>query len=192
MDDVVGATLSTPRFTGVLLGVFAALALTLSAIGIYGVLSYVVSRRTREIGIRLAIGAGRGQVLRMVLRSGLVLSLAGIALGIAAAAFATRLMNTLLHGVTPGDPATFAAVGIGLSLCLGPREPDPRLARHPRRPGRGAQDGIERWAEFISPAPGRQRAEGHSRVSRTRPQCHCRYGLHPGEPRVPRDTEQGR
>ena len=115
MADVVGATLSTPRFTGVLLGVFAALALALSAIGIYGVLSYVVSRRTREIGIRLAIGASRGQVLRMVLRNGLILSLTGIALGIAAAALTTRLMSTLLHGVTPGDPATFAAVGIGLS-----------------------------------------------------------------------------
>jgi putative ABC transport system permease protein len=115
MAEVVAATLSTPRFTGVLLGVFASLALALSAIGIYGVLSYVVSRRTREIGIRLAIGAGRWQVLRMVLRSGLALSLAGIAAGIAAAAFATRLMTTLLHGVTPGDPATFAAVGIALS-----------------------------------------------------------------------------
>jgi putative ABC transport system permease protein len=115
MDEVVSATLSTPRFTGVLLGVFAALALALSAIGIYGVLSYVVSRRTREIGIRLAIGAGRWQVLRMVLRNGLVLSFAGIALGIVAAAFATRLMHTLLHGVTPGDPATFAAVALGLA-----------------------------------------------------------------------------
>jgi putative ABC transport system permease protein len=115
MAEVVAATLSTPRFTGVLLGVFASLALALSAIGIYGVLSYVVSRRTREIGIRLAIGAGRWQVLRMVLRNGLALSLAGIAVGIAAAAFATRLMTTLLHGVTPGDPATFAAVGIALS-----------------------------------------------------------------------------
>jgi putative ABC transport system permease protein len=115
MNEVVSATLSTPRFTGVLLGVFAALALVLSAIGIYGVLSYVVSRRTREIGIRLAVGASRAQVLRMVLRNGLVLSLMGIALGIAAAAMATRLMHTLLHGVTPGDPATFAAVGIGLS-----------------------------------------------------------------------------
>jgi putative ABC transport system permease protein len=115
MDEVVSATLSTPRFTGVLLGVFATLALALSAIGIYGVLSYVVSRRTREIGIRLAIGAGRWQVLRMVLRNGLVLSFAGIALGIVAAAFATRLMHTLLHGVTPGDPATFAAVALGLA-----------------------------------------------------------------------------
>ncbi len=87
-----------------------------SAIGIYGVLSYVVSRRTREIGIRLAIGAGRTQVLRMVLRSGLMLSLCGIAVGLVGAATATRLMTSLLHGVTPGDPATFAAVAIGLAL----------------------------------------------------------------------------
>ncbi len=116
MEDVVGATLSTPRFTGVLLGVFALLALVLSAIGIYGVLSYVVSRRTREIGIRLAIGADRSQVLGMVLKNGLLLALTGIALGIVGAAAATRLMRSLLHGVTPGDPATFLAVGLGLSL----------------------------------------------------------------------------
>jgi putative ABC transport system permease protein len=116
MPEVLAATLSTPRFTGVLLGLFATLALLLSAIGIYGVLSYVVSRRTREIGIRLAVGASRADVLRIVLRNGLVLSLSGIALGVVAAALTTRLMTTLLHGVTPVDPATFASVALGLSL----------------------------------------------------------------------------
>jgi putative ABC transport system permease protein len=116
MDDVVSATLSAPRFTGMLLGVFAGLALVLSAIGIYGVLSYVVSRRTREIGIRVAVGASRGQVLRLVLGSGLGLALGGIALGLAAAAGVSRLMTTLLHDVTPGDPATFTAVACSLIL----------------------------------------------------------------------------
>ena len=115
MDDVVSATLSAPRFTGMLLGVFAGLALALSAIGIYGVLSYVVSRRTREIGIRVAIGAGRAQVLRLVLGSGVGLSLVGIVIGLAVAASLSRLMTTLLHDVQPGDPATFAAVAVILT-----------------------------------------------------------------------------
>jgi len=115
MDDVVAATLSAPRFTGMLLGAFAGLALVLSAIGIYGVLSYVVSRRTREIGIRVAIGAGRGQVLRLVLGSGVGLALVGIVLGLAAAASLSRLMTTLLHDVQPGDPATYAAVAGALT-----------------------------------------------------------------------------
>ena len=115
MDDVVAATLSAPRFTGMLLGAFAGLALVLSAIGIYGVLSYVVSRRTREIGIRVAIGAGRGQVLRLVLGSGVGLALVGIVLGLAVAASLSRLMTTLLHDVQPGDPATYAAVAGALT-----------------------------------------------------------------------------
>ena len=115
MDDVVAATLSAPRFTGMLLGVFAGLALALSAIGIYGVLSYVVSRRTREIGIRVAIGAGRAQVLGLVLGSGVGLSLVGIVIGLAVAASLSRLMTTLLHDVKPGDPATFAAVAVILT-----------------------------------------------------------------------------
>jgi putative ABC transport system permease protein len=115
MDEVVSSTLSAPRFTGVLLGVFAALALALSAVGIYGVLSYLVSRRTREIGIRVAVGASRGQVLRLVLTSGLGLALTGVVAGLAAAAWLARLMTALLHDVTPGDPATFTAVAIALS-----------------------------------------------------------------------------
>ena len=115
MDDVVAATMSAPRFTGMLLGVFAGLALILSAIGIYGVLSYVVSRRTREIGIRVAIGAGRGQVLKLVLGSGVALALVGIAIGLAAAAMFSKAMSTLLHDVKPLDPPTFIAVALSLT-----------------------------------------------------------------------------
>jgi len=116
MDDVVGATLSSPRFTGFLLVTFAGIALALSAIGVYGVLSYLVSRRTREIGIRLAIGAGRAQVLRMVLESGLVLALSGVGLGLTVALVAARFLRTMLYGVGPADPLTFVSVGVTLSL----------------------------------------------------------------------------
>jgi len=116
MEDVVGSTLSTPRFTGMLLLVFALLALVLSAIGIYGVLSYVVSRRTREIGIRVAIGAGRLQVLQMVLGQGIALTLTGVVIGIGIAIWASTLMRDMLHGVKPGDPVTFAAVGAVLTV----------------------------------------------------------------------------
>jgi putative ABC transport system permease protein len=116
MEEVVSATLSTPRFTGLLLGMFALLAVVLSAIGIYGVLSYLVSRRTREIGIRMAIGAGRGQVLRMVLGNGLLLALVGAGIGLVCAAGAARLMGSLLHGVTPNDPTTFVLVSVTLPV----------------------------------------------------------------------------
>jgi putative ABC transport system permease protein len=115
MEDVVGGAMSTPRFTSVLLSIFAILALTLSAIGIYGVLSYVVSRRTREIGIRVAIGAGRLQVLRMVLGSGVSLALVGIAAGLVLAFGVARLLRGLLHGVTAADPATFVVVAVLLT-----------------------------------------------------------------------------
>jgi putative ABC transport system permease protein len=116
MTEVVTAALETPRLAGVLLGLFAALALVLSAVGIYGVLSYVVSQRTQEIGIRVAIGADQGRVLRLVLGGGLRLSLAGIALGSAAALALGRLLASQLHEVRPHDPLTFVTVPL---LLLG-------------------------------------------------------------------------
>jgi putative ABC transport system permease protein len=101
---------TTPRLTGVLLMAFAAVALALAAVGIYGVLAYLVSQRTQEIGVRLAIGADRAQVLAMVMRQGLLLSLGGIAVGLAAALLLTRLMQSLLYQVQPLDPVTFVTV----------------------------------------------------------------------------------
>ncbi len=114
MTEVVGAALATSRLTGFLMGVFAAIALTLAAVGIYGVLSYLVARRTQEIGIRLAIGADRTQVMTMILRQGMSLALAGIGAGVIAALLMSRLMQSMLYQVQPGDPGTFIVVPLVL------------------------------------------------------------------------------
>ncbi|HUQ88177.1 MAG TPA: ABC transporter permease [Vicinamibacterales bacterium] len=114
MTEVVAASLATPRLTGFLMGTFAAIALTLAAVGIYGVLSYLVARRTHEIGIRLAVGADRMQVLTMILKQGLTLAGTGIVAGIVAALALTRLMQTLLYQVRPSDPETFILVSLAL------------------------------------------------------------------------------
>lgn len=114
MREVVSTALATPRLTGFLLGAFAAIALALAAVGIYGVLSYLVSQRTHEIGIRLAIGADRMQVLGMILRQGITLALAGIVVGIVGAYVLTRTMTSLLYQVQPSDPITFATVALAL------------------------------------------------------------------------------
>ena len=116
MEEVVKASMSTPRFTGFLLGMFALLAVVLAAVGIYGVLAYLVSQRTHEIGIRIAMGARARDVLGMVLRQGLALALWGVALGVAGAFWLTRLMTGLLHGVQPTDAATFVTVPSALVL----------------------------------------------------------------------------
>ncbi|MFY9803858.1 MAG: ABC transporter permease [Candidatus Acidiferrales bacterium] len=116
MDKIVSDGVSAPRLTLLLLGLFSALALILAAIGIYGVISYSVAQRTHEIGVRMALGAQRADVLRMVLGQGGKIALAGIVIGMIAAFGLTRLMSGLLFSVSSADPATFAAVSALLVL----------------------------------------------------------------------------
>ena len=110
MTEVVSTALATSRLTGFLMSAFAAIALTLAGVGIYGVLSYLVARRTHEIGIRLAMGAERTQIMGLVLRQGMALAGSGIAAGLLAALGLTRVMQSLLYQVRPSDPVTFALV----------------------------------------------------------------------------------
>jgi predicted lysophospholipase L1 biosynthesis ABC-type transport system permease subunit len=116
MSEFFAASVAQPRFTTLLLSTFAALALVLAVIGIYGVMSYSVSQRTREIGVRLALGARPRELIAMVLRRGLTLAAIGVTLGLIGTLAATRLMTDLLFGVTPTDPATLAAAVVALVL----------------------------------------------------------------------------
>ena len=118
LTQVIGDSIAERRFSMMLLGVFALVALFLAAVGLYGVVAYTVSRRTQEIGVRMAIGAGRGDVLRLVLRGGMKLAVAGVAIGLAGALALARLVATMLFGVTPFDPVSYvttAAVLIAIS-----------------------------------------------------------------------------
>ncbi len=110
MDDVFGEAIGRPRLLAQLLGIFAGLAILLAAIGSYGVLAYMVTERRREIGIRMALGADRASVMRMVLSQGLRLTLVGVAAGLAAAFAMNRVLASLLFGVRPSDPLTIASV----------------------------------------------------------------------------------
>ena len=112
LSEVLRDSVSQQRFTMYLLVAFAGLALALSAIGLYGVLAYMVSRRTQEIGVRMALGAQAASVLRMVLREGVMAAAAGLGLGLVGALVLARLMSTLLFGVKADDPITFAGVGL--------------------------------------------------------------------------------
>jgi putative ABC transport system permease protein len=112
MADVLATTTAEPWFQARLISVFSLLALLLSGVGIYGVLAYSVTERTHEIGIRMALGAARSDVLRMVVREGMMLGLAGVAIGVAAALATTRVLTSFLFGIQPADPVTLAAVSL--------------------------------------------------------------------------------
>jgi predicted permease len=110
MDDVFSESTARPRFLAQLLGAFALLALVLAAVGTYGILSYLVTERRREIGIRMALGANRGSVLGMVMGQGMLLAVAGVVIGVIGALGVNRVMTTLLFGIKPTDPITIAGV----------------------------------------------------------------------------------
>jgi putative ABC transport system permease protein len=125
LNATVSAALSERRLSMEMVGLFALTALLLAALGIYGVISYMVSERTHEIGIRLALGAQRRNILRMVMRLGLELAVAGAAVGLVASLIVSRLMGGVLYGVRPTDPLTFAGVvllliGVALLACYIP------------------------------------------------------------------------
>ena len=112
LERLVTSSVTRQRFYAVILGAFAAIAAVLACIGVYGVLAYAVTLRTQEIGIRMALGAERGAVLRLVLRQGLILTLTGIGIGILGARLSTQLLQGMLFGLTPFDPLTFAVVAL--------------------------------------------------------------------------------
>jgi putative ABC transport system permease protein len=116
MDEYISATVAAPRFNATLLMIFAGVALILTIVGLYGVMSYSVAQRTNEIGIRMALGAQTRDVLRMIVAQGFKLVLVGLALGLVGAFFLTKVIQALLFGVTTKDPFTF--VGVALLLAL--------------------------------------------------------------------------
>jgi len=112
MDERIGRSLAGRRFNMVLLAIFASLALTLAGIGIYGIVAYSVTERTHEIGVRLALGAQRRDVMAMIVAQGMVMAVIGAAVGVVAALLLTRVMSSLLFGVSAADPVTFAAIPV--------------------------------------------------------------------------------
>jgi putative ABC transport system permease protein len=125
LDQYLGTAIAQPKFNALLIGMFGLLALILTAIGLYGVIAYSVAQRTQEIGIRMALGAQTGDVLRMVLRQGLLLTAIGLALGVTGAYFLTKVLTDLLYGIQPADPLTFIMTslmltGVAIVACLVP------------------------------------------------------------------------
>jgi len=119
MDQILGESVADSRFNTVLLSLFAIVALVLAAIGIYGVLAYTVAQRTSEIGLRMALGAQRSSVLRLVVGNGLTLALIGVAIGAVGSLLATRALDRLVFGVSTTDPLVFGAVALALTAVAG-------------------------------------------------------------------------
>jgi putative ABC transport system permease protein len=115
LDQHIARKLVRPKFQMTLLGIFSGIAFAIAMMGIYGVISYSVSQRTHEIGIRMALGAQRGDILKMVVGQGMLLVIVGVGIGLAGAFVLTRFLESLLFGVAPTDPATFAAVAAVLA-----------------------------------------------------------------------------
>jgi putative ABC transport system permease protein len=125
MNEVIASSLARRRFSMTLLNAFAAVALLLASVGLYGVISYLAGQRTHELGVRIALGARRRDVLRLVVNHGLKMALGGIAIGLIAAFGLTRLMADMLYGVSATDPVTFAVIALALmavatAACLVP------------------------------------------------------------------------
>jgi putative ABC transport system permease protein len=125
LESVTSEAVSSPRFRSYLLGVFAVLALALAMIGVYGVMSYAVTQRAQEFGLRMALGASGADVMKLVLGHGMSLALAGVGIGLAASLALTRVISQLLYGVKPNDPLTFAVIaasllGVAALACLLP------------------------------------------------------------------------
>jgi putative ABC transport system permease protein len=115
METVRGDSIAQPRFRALLIVLFGAVALALATIGIYGVMAYSVARRTHEIGVRMALGAQYGDILKLVVRHGMLLTGIGLAIGLAGAFALTRLLSAVLYGISATDPLTFAAVPLALA-----------------------------------------------------------------------------
>jgi putative ABC transport system permease protein len=114
LDEYVSDSVGSTRFEAVLLGIFGGLAFLLTAVGLYGVISYTVAQRTREMGIRLALGANRKTIVKMIVGNGTLLACTGVSIGLAAAFLLSRLVASLLYGVGPTDPLTFLCAPIAL------------------------------------------------------------------------------